>query len=211
LRSTVELAAFSTLQAITTERDRKGVVPAKIQIVGFLGDKALVLPALLDAAIIGNEQAKYVLSIFQLAASNSECPERGGASSLQADREACGIPDMSFDHSVMESVSDGHGSLYIPGAQRLMATLDNGVQAMLAPLGLMAEESKQAQDLHQGFRARMDRLIAARAAVVDDMISDKTIADMTSGRPASGIASTSSLWICIRRSIDFRGRYRPRK
>ena len=161
-------------------------MPAKIQIVDFLGDKALVLPALLDAAIIGNEQAKYVLSLFQLAESNSECPERVGTPSLQADREACGIPDSSFDRSVMESISDGHGNLYIPGAQRLVAILDNGVHAMLAPLALIAEESKQARELHQGLRARMDRLIAARAAVVDDMISGKTIADMTSGRPASG-------------------------
>ena len=34
---------------------------AKTQIVDFLGDKALVLPALLDNAIVANEQAKYVL------------------------------------------------------------------------------------------------------------------------------------------------------
>ena len=150
LGSTVETAAFSTLPAITTERYRKGAVPAKIQIVDFLGDKALVLPALLDAAIIGNEQAKYVLSLFQLAESNSECQERVGTPSLQADREACGIPDSSFDRSVMESISDGHGNLYIPGAQRLVAILDNAVHAMLAPLALIAEESKQARELHQG-------------------------------------------------------------
>jgi len=53
-------------------------LPAKIQIVDFLGDKALVLPALLDAAIIGNEQAKYVLSLFQLAESNFRMPGTSG-------------------------------------------------------------------------------------------------------------------------------------
>jgi hypothetical protein len=42
---------------------------AKTQIVDFLGDKALVLPALLDAAIVANDRAKYVLSLLQLAAS----------------------------------------------------------------------------------------------------------------------------------------------
>jgi hypothetical protein len=44
-------------------------MPAKTEIVDFLGDKALVLPGLLDAAIIGNERAKYVLSLLQMAAS----------------------------------------------------------------------------------------------------------------------------------------------
>ena len=39
-------------------------MPAKTEIVDFLGDKELVLPALLDAAIIANEQAKYVLSLL---------------------------------------------------------------------------------------------------------------------------------------------------
>ena len=43
---------------------------AKTEIVDFLGDTELVLPALLDAAIIGNEQAKYILSLLQMAASS---------------------------------------------------------------------------------------------------------------------------------------------
>ena len=50
---------------------------AKTQIVDFLGDKALVLPALLDDAIIGNERAKYVLSLLQMAANNADNPSRG--------------------------------------------------------------------------------------------------------------------------------------
>jgi len=49
-------------------------MPAKTQIVDFLGDKALVLPALLDDAIIANEQAKYVLSQLQIAANNADNP-----------------------------------------------------------------------------------------------------------------------------------------
>ena len=47
---------------------------AKTQIVDFLGDKALVLPALLDDAIIGNERTKYVLSVLQIAANNADNP-----------------------------------------------------------------------------------------------------------------------------------------
>ena len=68
-------------------------MPAKTQIVEFLGDKALVLPALLEAAIIGNEQAKYVLSLLQMAVSYAECPREAAPPSLRSDREACRIPD----------------------------------------------------------------------------------------------------------------------
>jgi hypothetical protein len=45
-------------------------MPAKTEIVAFLGDQALVMPALLDTAIVSNERAKYVLSLLQMAASH---------------------------------------------------------------------------------------------------------------------------------------------
>jgi hypothetical protein len=80
-------------------------MPAKTQIVDFLGDKALVLPALLDAAIVGNERAKYVLSLFQMAASYAEHPQEGGARPLRTEREACGIADATFDRSVGETIA----------------------------------------------------------------------------------------------------------
>jgi uncharacterized protein Yka (UPF0111/DUF47 family) len=160
-------------------------VPAKTQIVDFLGDKALVLPALLDAAIDGNDRAKYVLRLFQMAANYAEYPQEEPPS-LRTDREACGIADATFDRSVVESVSDGHGNFHIPGAHRLVAVLDDALKAMLAPLALLASESKESAGLHGQYRERLDQLSESRPAIVDDMISNETIASMTSGRPASG-------------------------
>jgi hypothetical protein len=161
-------------------------MPAKTQIVDFLGDKALVLPALLDAAIVGNERAKYVLSVFQMAASYAEHPQEGGARPLRTEREACGIADATFDRSAGESVSDGHGNFHIPGAHRLAAVLDDAMKAMLAPLTLLASDSQESAALHEEHRKRLDQLVKARPTIVDDMISGETIASMTSGRPASG-------------------------
>ena len=71
-----------------------------------------------------------------MAASYAEHPQEAGTPSLRSDREACGITDASFDRSVCESISDGHGSVHIPGAQRLMSVLDNALEAMLAPIAL---------------------------------------------------------------------------
>jgi hypothetical protein len=161
-------------------------MPAKTQIVDFLGDKALVVPAFLDAAIVGNERAKYVLSLFQMAASYAEHPQEEDAPSLRTEREACGIADAIFDRSIGGSLSDGRGNFHIPGAHRLLAILDEAMKAMLAPLALLASDWKELAVLHEQYRQRLDQLLKARPAVVDDMISDETIASMTSGRPASG-------------------------
>jgi hypothetical protein len=159
---------------------------AKTAIVDFLGDKALVLPALLDSAIIGNEQAKYILSLLQMAANYAECPRDTAAPSLRTDGEACGIAEASFDHTIAESSSDGHGRFHIPGAQRLVAILDDALKAMLAPLALLAGGSKEARASQEEYRERFDRLVNARPPLIDDMMSGETIASMTSGRPGSG-------------------------
>ncbi len=53
----------------------------------------------------------------------------------------------SFDRSVADSLSDGHGNYHIPGAQKLIAVLDDAMGAMLAPLALIASGSDAAAAL----------------------------------------------------------------
>jgi uncharacterized protein Yka (UPF0111/DUF47 family) len=158
---------------------------AKTRIVDFLGDKALVLPALLDAAILGNERAKYVLSLLQMAATRTANVAEP-APSLKAERLACGISEAAFDRAVAESESDGRGAFHIPGARRLVEILDQGLEAMLAPVALAADSSAEEAARHQDLRRRLDRLVRARSPIVDDVIDGGTIAAMTSGRPAAG-------------------------
>ena len=141
---------------------------------------------MLDTAIAGNEQAKYVLSLLQMAVSYAERPEDAAAPSLQTDREACGISDASFDETVAKSASDGYGNFYIPGAQRLIAFLDDGLRAMLAPVALVATQLEGSLGMQERYRQRLDQLVAATPPIVDDMLSGETISAMASGRPASG-------------------------
>ena len=159
---------------------------AKTQIVDFLGDKALVLPALLDDAIIGNERTKYVLSVLQMAANNADNPQGAAPPTLKSEREACGLADASFDRSVADSLSDGHGNYHIPDAQRLITVLDDAMAAMLAPLASIASGSDAAAALNKRYRQRLEQLVRARPTIVDDMVSEETITAMTSGRPAAG-------------------------
>jgi uncharacterized protein Yka (UPF0111/DUF47 family) len=157
----------------------------KTQIVELLGEKALVLPALLNNALVANERAKYVLSLLQMAVGQAEHPQ-STAPTLRVEREACGITDASLDHTVGESESDGHGAYHIPGAQRLVALLNHSLDDMIAPLALVAHGPSDSSALPDGYRERHARLVSARPAITDDMMTGDTITSMTSGRPASG-------------------------
>jgi uncharacterized protein Yka (UPF0111/DUF47 family) len=157
---------------------------AKTQIVDLLGERALVLPALLTAALVANERAKYILTLLQMAAVQAENPQ-ASAPSLRKEREACGIAEAGFDRVIAQADQDGRGNYIIPGAARLVAMLDDAVRAMIAPLRLAGQGADSAAPAVR-FENRLKQLIAARPPVVEDGLSGETIAAMTSARPASG-------------------------
>ena len=106
---------------------------SKTRVVEILGEKGLVLPALLNAAILANERAKYVLALLQVAAGNAENPS-AEAPNLRAEREACGIADGRLDRVVARSEALGPGVYHIPEAAHLIAVLTASLETMLAPL-----------------------------------------------------------------------------
>ncbi len=151
----------------------------KASILTYLGDRALALPTLIDAALTANDRAKYVLAVLQLAAAHAANP-LAAAPSLKSDREACGIEDASLDRCIGGSDGDGCGFVHIPGLRKLMAILDKALAAMLAPIEVEAEA------VSAPFAERLKRLGAARPDVGDELIDETTIAALTSGRPAGG-------------------------
>jgi uncharacterized protein Yka (UPF0111/DUF47 family) len=158
---------------------------AKTQMVDLLGERALVLPALLTAAIAANERAKYILTLLQVAASQAENPQRP-APSLRAEREACGIDAPEFDRVVARTEYDGGGSYHIPGASRLIALLDDALRAMIAPLAVAAKDGRNRATAHAAFRDRLATLMETRPAIVEDMLTGDLIAALTSARPKAG-------------------------
>ncbi|MGO8919485.1 MAG: DUF47 family protein [Stellaceae bacterium] len=158
---------------------------AKTQIVDFLGERALVLPALLTGAVAANERAKYILTLLQVAASQAEHPQ-ALAPSLRVEREACGIAEPAFDRSVARAEYDGHGNYHIPGARRLIAMLDDALHAMVAPLGAAGKDAADAAALHARFSDRLESLVHARPPIIEDMLSAELISALTSARPKAG-------------------------
>src|SRR5579863_7338184 len=107
----------------------------KTRIVDALGERALVLPALLTTALVANEQAKYIMTLLQLAASQAETPQ-ASPPSLRREREACGIAESALDRVIAQAEGDGSGNYHIPGARRLLPMLDEALRAMIAPLAV---------------------------------------------------------------------------
>ncbi|HUN46383.1 MAG TPA: DUF47 family protein [Stellaceae bacterium] len=158
---------------------------AKTEIVDFLGERALVLPALLATAVVANERAKYVLTLLQMAATQAENPQ-ASPPSLRSDREACGIADAKLDRVIAQAEHDGSGNYYIPAARRLMSVLDEALAEMIAPIAVAGKNGGDAGALHARLRDRLEKLTGARPPVTDDMMSGETIASLTSGRPKGG-------------------------
>ncbi|MGE5270038.1 MAG: hypothetical protein ACM3JG_10255 [Thiohalocapsa sp.] len=154
---------------------------AKTRIIDLLGERTLLLPALLNAAIIANEQAKYILGVLQLAAANADNPS-AAAATLRTEREACGLDEARLDRVIARSESLGPGVYHVPEAAHLVALLGEALDAMLAPLALIPEEAAS----HRAFVERKQHLLDAIPQIDGDIIGGDAIAALTSGRPAGG-------------------------
>ena len=172
---------------------------SKTQIIDLLGEKGLLLPAQLNAAILANERAKYVLALLQLAAANADSPN-AQAATLRVEREACGIAEAQLDRVVARSEALGPGVYHIPEAAHLIGMLTEALDAMLAPIALAGGEAPA----QRGLAERKKHLLDAIAPIEGDVVEGETIAALTSGRPAAVTASISSSWTCTRRSIGCR-------
>jgi len=152
----------------------------KTRIVDLLGETALALPGLIDAALVANEQAKFVLALIQMAMGHADNPSPGALPNLRAEREACGIAEPRLDRVIPRSEALGPSTYYIPEAAHLVALLSTALDAMLAPL--VGAQIDSAAALGE----RKSRLIAAIPPIEGDVITGETIAELTSGRPAAG-------------------------
>jgi hypothetical protein len=152
----------------------------KTGILGFIGEKGLPLPAQLNAAIVANERAKYVLGVLQLAAANADNPTTD-APTLRSEREACGLVDSGLDHVIADSEGLGTGTYHIPMAAHLIRVLAEALDAMLAPLLLARGEAETRQ-----WTERKKRLVEAIPSIEADVLDGDTIAALTSSRPKAG-------------------------
>ena len=72
---------------------------AKMQILGELGERVVLLPTLIEEGLAANDRLKIRLSLLQEAAAQASHPGRGPPS-MERERKSVGLTDPIFDTTV---------------------------------------------------------------------------------------------------------------
>lgn len=105
----------------------------KAEIIAELGEQAVLLPALVEQALVANDRAKYYFSLLQTARQRAEHPGRT-APVLRAEREAAGIKDAELDGVVPGAARIGDGLYRVPHLDRIIEGTRQAIDEMVRPL-----------------------------------------------------------------------------
>ena len=175
----LRFAASATLMAqpsIYGHQPEPALMP-KDTIIEALGERQLLVPGMVAAALSANDRVKYLLTLLQTARSAAE--GTAGIASLREERLASGVDEAGLDRVVGDSVRRADGSYLIPGAGELSRRAIREVRTMLAPLDSAAVAAARA--LGRRVQAVEDAL-----DVEGDVISGSELARLTAGRPDGG-------------------------
>ena len=151
----------------------------KNKIVATLGEPRLLLPALLNEALLANDRAKYRFTLMQSAKEHSDFPE-AHFSDLRKERIACGVDDASFDEAVAQSGKIGPNNYLIPRANEIISSLHDDLEAMIAPI---TAAQKAESDI---FRKRLKALFEMPWCGEDGTITGEAVAGLTCGDSERG-------------------------
>ena len=114
----------------------------KTEVVGRLGEKAVLLPSLIGDALAANDRIKLRLSLLQEAASQAQAPKREPRL-FRAERQAAHLDAPGFDALIVGAHALGPTRFFIPGASDLLAGMAADLSAMLAPLEAADHEASR--------------------------------------------------------------------
>jgi len=140
----------------------------KSEILAAIGETELQPAARLNAALAANDRVKYAFSLLQMAVAHAEHPEQQ-TSTLKRERIACGIDDPDLDAVVAGARMAGK-SCTIAGAARVLVRIAQDMRVMAAPVLATKPE---------GLAERLEGLIKALPAAIDDLVDPDVIGAMT--------------------------------
>jgi len=158
-------------------------MPGKDQIVEELGD--LLLPNLINRALIANDRAKYLMTLLQTARDHAEHPDSGLAN-LKQERTACGIQEAAFDTMVERSTKEAKGAYRVPGVGRIREEIVESMRTMLVPIQTAAGSLEAANGRAAQYQQRLAVLTADAPSLDNDLISGACIDQITSTQPPAG-------------------------
>ena len=154
----------------------------KNRIIDALGERALLLPSLINAALAANDQTKYLLTLLQTAKSRADRPD-AAFSSLRQERLVNELDDEELDRVVERSELGDDGLYRIPRAGNIVALVMRNIRTMLDPVEMAAGTDGEARR----FAERYQQLAAdGPTPVSGNAISGAAIAALTSGEREQG-------------------------
>lgn len=167
----------------------------KVTIVEELGERAVLLPALIEAALAANDRLKIRLTILQEASAHAAQPGRASLS-LQQERRAAGLGDPAFDTTVLGARSVDSASFMAPGAERLAKGLADDLAAMFAPVEV-AEPAAAAAAL----KVRLDAVLQSLPNFRGDVVGHAQVAGIAAAR-RGGVDSLHLLVMDLHKAIN---------
>ena len=122
----------------------------KTRIIDALGERALLLPALVNAALAANDRVKYLFTLLQTARQAAEHPGMA-PSRLKSERLAAGVASPELDEVVAGAAQILPDQYQIPLAARIVKEAWGDAAEMLAPLTTAGVE--EAAEFEQRYAA----------------------------------------------------------
>ena len=157
----------------------------KQQIVNELGERALLLPNLVNEALAANERAKYLISLLQAAKGHADHPDAGPID-LTPERLACGIADTDFDGVVERCCREEHGQYSLPYARRIYDSLLENVRQMLLPLEIDGTREKDGGGRPAEYEERLAALLGELPPPAYNRVAGDAIERIAAGKRGNG-------------------------
>jgi hypothetical protein len=148
---------------------------AKVEIVERLGERAVLLPGLIEAGLSANDRVKIRLTLLQESSAQARRPNRPAAS-LERELRGVGLDDPAFSAMVSGARAIDDATFLAPGGEALAAGLAADLATMLRPIEVA--EAKGAGAL----KARVAAALAALPDFKGDRIAHAQVADVASVR-----------------------------
>ena len=152
------------------------VMSQKTRIVDTLGERSLLRPTVINAALAANDRAKYYFTLLQTAVQRALRPD-SRAPDLRRERLACGVDNDALDAVVADAVADRDGRVRIAQGGEVIRALLGEIGAMLAPL---------ADEPGSGFKVRFEALRLRADALPSGVYLPADIDAMTSANRDHG-------------------------
>ncbi len=104
----------------------------KKDIIKELGESELLLPELVNSALIANDKVKYFFTLLQTARARAEEPAREFPD-LQLERRASEIDNPHLDAVVASATKAEEGKYRIPFSTEIFSGIREGMEEMLQP------------------------------------------------------------------------------